>query len=94
MIEMAKPPPLRRGRERQGKREGYTGPVLGDSTKLLHPFMPFGLEELYQSLPNAEETIMRASWPKYTNDFQFAEEAEEMEGVMDVIRSIGTSVQR
>ena len=31
---------------------------------------------------------MRASWPKYTNDFQFAEEAEEMEGVMDVIRSI------
>ena len=46
--------------------------------------MPFITEELYQSLPNAEETIMRASWPKYTNDFQFAEEAEEMEGVMQL----------
>ena len=58
--------------------------VLGDSMKLLHPFMPFITEELYQSLPNAEETIMRASWPKYTNDFRFAEEAEEMEGVMQL----------
>ena len=55
-----------------------------ENIPLLHPFMPFITEELYQSLPNAEETIMRASWPKYTNDFQFAEEAEEMEGVMQL----------
>ena len=87
-IEMAKPRLYGEDASAKANVKAILVRVLGDSMKLLHPFMPFITEELYQSLPNAEETIMRASWPKYTNDFQFAEEAEEMEGVMDVIRSI------
>ena len=87
-IEMAKPRLYGDDESAKANVKAILVRVLGDSMKLLHPFMPFITEELYQSLPNAEETIMRASWPKYTNDFQFAEEAEEMEGVMDVIRSI------
>ena len=87
-IEMAKPRLYGEDESAKANVKAILVRVLGDSMKLLHPFMPFITEELYQSLPNAEETIMRASWPKYTNDFQFAEEAEEMEGVMDVIRSI------
>ena len=87
-IEMAKPRLYGEDESDRANVKAILVRVLGDSMKLLHPFMPFITEELYQSLPNAEETIMRASWPKYTNDFQFAEEAEEMEGVMDVIRSI------
>ena len=87
-IEMAKPRLYGEDASAKANMKAILVRVLGDSMKLLHPFMPFITEELYQSLPNAEETIMRASWPKYTNDFQFAEEAEEMEGVMDVIRSI------
>ena len=87
-IEMAKPRLYGDDESDRANVKAILVRVLGDSMKLLHPFMPFITEELYQSLPNAEETIMRASWPKYTNDFQFAEEAEEMEGVMDVIRSI------
>lgn len=87
-IEMAKPRLYGDDESAKANVKAILVRVLGDSMKLLHPFMPFITEELYQSLPNAEETIMRASWPKYTNDFRFAEEAEEMEGVMDVIRSI------
>ena len=87
-IEMAKPRLYGEDESAKANVKAILVRVLGDSMKLLHPFMPFITEELYQSLPNAEETIMRASWPKYTNDFRFAEEAEEMEGVMDVIRSI------
>ena len=87
-IEMAKPRLYGDDESAKANVKAILVRVLGDSMKLLHPFMPFITEELYQSLPNAEETIMRASWPKYTNDFEFAEEAEEMEGVMDVIRSI------
>ncbi len=87
-IEMAKPRLYGDDESAKANVKAILVRVLGDSMKLLHPFMPFITEELYQSLPNVEETIMRASWPKYTNDFQFAEEAEEMEGVMDVIRSI------
>ncbi len=62
--------------------------VLASSMKLLHPFMPFITEELYQNLPGAEETIMRAAWPQYDAALEFPREAATMEGVMDLIRSI------
>ena len=62
--------------------------VLGDAMKLLHPFMPFITEELYQALPGSEDTIMRRSWPTYDERLSFPEEADTMESIMDVIRSI------
>lgn len=40
--------------------------LLSDSLKLLHPFMPFVTEEIWQSLPNSEGLLMVASWPSYT----------------------------
>ena len=62
--------------------------VFSNAMKLLHPFMPFITEELYQSLPGAEETIMRAAWPEYDGALEFPAEAATMEGVMDLIRAI------
>ncbi|MPM85374.1 Valine--tRNA ligase [bioreactor metagenome] len=62
--------------------------VLGDSMKLLHPFMPFITEELYLALPGIEETVMLSPWPAYQENLCFPEEAETMERIMDVIRSI------
>ena len=62
--------------------------VLGDSMKLLHPFMPFITEELYQALPGAAETIMLSAWPAYDAALCFPQEADTMERIMDVIRAI------
>ena len=50
--------------------------------------MPFITEELYTHLPNAEETIMLSAWPRKREEFSFPKEAEEMEAVMELIRSI------
>ncbi|MEA4969648.1 MAG: valine--tRNA ligase [Candidatus Pelethousia sp.] len=62
--------------------------VLGDSMKLLHPFMPFITEELYLALPGSGETIMLSAWPLYDENLSFPAEADTMERIMDVIRSI------
>ena len=62
--------------------------VLGDSMKLLHPFMPFITEELYTHLPNADRTIMLSDWPKADATLAYPEVARDMEIVMELIRSI------
>ena len=62
--------------------------VISDSMKLLHPFMPFITEELYTHLPNSYETIMLTDFPSFNKDFVFDGEAETMESMMELIRSI------
>ena len=62
--------------------------VLGNAMKLLHPFMPFITEELYQKLPGHEETIMRAAWPEQNSAFSFEAESAQMEAAMEIVRSI------
>ena len=56
--------------------------------KLLHPFMPFITEEIWQSLPHSEESIMVAEWPEYTSKFEFATEEENFQKVISVIRAV------
>ncbi len=62
--------------------------VLGNAMKLLHPFMPFITEDIYTRLPGSEETIMLSKWPKYRPEYDFAQAADGMEQVMDMIRAI------
>ena len=62
--------------------------VLTVSMQLLHPFMPFITEELYQRLPNHQETIMLTAWPKEDDIPTFPKEASTMETLMEVVRSI------
>ena len=65
--------------------------VLVTLLKLLHPFMPFITEEIYQALPKcdgAEDILMTAQWPKYTEALSFPAEESAMEAVMDLIRAI------
>ena len=56
--------------------------------KMLHPFMPFVTEEVYHSIPGTEGYIMLSAWPAADDRLVFPEEAQEMEDVMEVIRSI------
>ncbi len=60
--------------------------VLVDTLRLLHPFMPFITEEIYQNIPGHSETIMLDAWPK-PGDY-WGEAVDNMQGIMSVIRAI------
>ena len=62
--------------------------VLSNTIKLLHPFMPFITETIWQALPHEGESIMISKWPEYQESLNFAVEAEQVETIMDTIRAI------
>ncbi|MBQ3069654.1 MAG: valine--tRNA ligase [Clostridia bacterium] len=62
--------------------------VMNGMLQLLHPFMPFVTEEIWQSLPHEGETLMCTAWPVYDEALSFAAEEREMERVMEAIRAI------
>ncbi len=62
--------------------------VLDQTLRLLHPFMPFITEEIWQSLPHEGDALIVASWPVYREDQEFKAEQEQMESVMNAIRTI------
>ena len=64
--------------------------VLDKALKLLHPFMPFITEELYQALPGSAETIMTQAWPTFDTAHNWAAEEEAFEKVMDYIKAVRT----
>ncbi len=62
--------------------------VLTEILKLLHPFMPFITEEIYQRLPGHADTIMLTQWPKQSGIPEYAEESSLMEVLMETVRAI------
>lgn len=62
--------------------------VLENALKLLHPIMPFITEEIFKNMPSSTGFIMHAAWPTEEKSFVFAEEAKQMEEVMNIIRSL------
>ncbi len=62
--------------------------VMTGMLKLLHPFMPFITEEIWQSLPHEGETLMCSVWPTYNEDLHFPAQEKEMERIMEAIRAI------
>ena len=62
--------------------------VLRGTMQLLHPFMPFITESIWQALPHDGPSIMVSKWPEYQTELCFAAEAEQVETMMDTIRAI------
>jgi valyl-tRNA synthetase len=62
--------------------------VLDSALKLLHPFMPFFTEEIWQKLPQNEESIMVSSFPEYRESYADEAIESEMAVVMEVITGI------
>ena len=62
--------------------------VLIETLKLLHPFMPFITEEIYQALPHTEEFLMLSKWPEYDEALSFPAEEEAMQNVIEAITAI------
>ena len=62
--------------------------VLTYILKLLHPFMPFITEEIYQAIPHDTESIMISKWCVYDESLNFADDEAQMEKIMTAIRAI------
>ncbi len=62
--------------------------VLDQILRLLHPFMPFITEEIWQSIPHEGDALIVAQWPEFCEELNFKAEADAMESVMAAIRAI------
>ncbi len=62
--------------------------TLTQTLKLLHPFMPYITEEIYQALPHEGEVIMTQAYPAFDPALDFPEEEAAMETVMNAIKAV------
>ena len=64
--------------------------VMANTLKLLHPFMPFITEEIWQSLPHEgeAEAIMISQWPAWSEELSFQKEEADFQKIIDIIRAI------
>ena len=64
--------------------------TMSNTLKLLHPFMPYITEEIWQTLPHDGEALIVAKWPEYDEALSFPQEVKDLENVMALIRAIRT----
>lgn len=79
---------LQKGGEEAQNAKNVLVYVLSNTLKLLHPFMPFITEEIWQTLPHDGKSIMISSWPEYSEELCFSDDEAKMEKVMEAIRAI------
>ena len=88
-IELIKPRLYgKAGEEARATAQQVLVTVLTGAMKLLHPYMPFITEEIYQALPHDTESIMISAWPKADPALQNKAAEKGMEAIMNAIRSI------
>ncbi|MEK3645877.1 valine--tRNA ligase [Aeribacillus sp. FSL M8-0235] len=87
-IEMAKIPLYGNDEEAKKTTRSILAYVLDQTLRLLHPFMPFITEEIWQHLPHQGESITIASWPVVRQELSDEKAANEMKLLVDVIRSV------
>ena len=86
-IEIAK---IRLNSEDKATAKAVLVYVMSGCMKLLHPFMPFITEEIWQSLPHSGESIMISDWVKYDESLNFSSEEAEFESIMAAVKAIRT----
>ncbi len=86
-IELAKARLQSDGQTAQNARQVLVW-VMDKTLKLLHPFMPFITEEIWQSMPHEGETIMIQQYPVYEEKNSYPDAAREMNIIMDAIKAI------
>jgi valyl-tRNA synthetase len=62
--------------------------VMTGTLQLLHPFMPFITEEIWQTLPHEGESIMVSKWPEPDASHSYPEAAQEMAKIMEAVRAV------
>ncbi|MCT6925458.1 valine--tRNA ligase [Metasolibacillus sp.] len=87
-IEMAKLPLYGEDEAAKKTTRSVLAHVLDQTMRLLHPFMPFITEEIWQHLPHEGESITVAAWPTVNPAFNFEQDEQSMKLLMDIIRSV------
>ena len=87
-IETVKPRLFDKESEGRLEAQYILNKVLVDSMKLLHPFMPFVTEEIYQNLIKNSDSIMISDWPVYKEELSYKSEESRMEFIIEAIRAI------
>ncbi len=87
-IEMAKLPLYGDDEEAKKTTRSILAYVLDQTMRLLHPFMPFITEEIWQNLPHSGESITQASWPVVNEAMVDEQAASEMKLLVEIIRSV------
>ncbi|MDD5476965.1 MAG: valine--tRNA ligase [Candidatus Omnitrophica bacterium] len=62
--------------------------ILEKTLRIIHPFMPFITEEIWQRLPGAKNSIMQQSWPHLQKDLINIEDEQQMQAAFDIINTI------
>ncbi len=86
-IEISKIRLQKGGNEAQGAKQVLVW-VMDKILKILHPFMPFITEEIWQTIPHDGESIMISAWPEFNEAFSYESEEAEMERIMTAVRAI------
>jgi len=89
-IEMAKLPLYGDDEKSKLTTRSVLAYVLDNTMRLLHPFMPFITEEIWQNLPHKGESITIADWPQVDSILSDQTAASEMKLLMDIIHSVRT----
>jgi valyl-tRNA synthetase len=87
-IEMAKLPLYGEDEDAKKMTRSVLAYVLDNTMRLLHPFMPFITEEIWQSLPHEGESITIAAWPTVNESLTDSKKASSMKLLSDIIRSV------
>ena len=86
-IELTKPR-IQAGGETAFAAQNVLVYVMQGMLKLLHPFMPFITEEIWQAIPSSEEAIIISKWPLYNAEFDFSEERKEFAKIIEAVTKI------
>ena len=87
-IELSKPVLYGDDNEKKDNAVSVLCYVLKNMLKLLHPFIPFVTEEIYDHIPGANESIMVSDFPKYNSKLVYRKERAATEKIMDIIKSV------
>lgn len=90
-IEMSKIPMNGEDEEQKQTTRSVLSYVLDRIMRMLHPFMPFVTEKIWQSLPHEGETIVNAAWPTVNQELMFDDSKQTMQQLVEIIKSVRQS---
>ncbi|MCG3399098.1 valine--tRNA ligase [Staphylococcus massiliensis] len=90
-IEMSKIPMNGDDEARKQTTRSVLSYTLDQIMRMLHPFMPFVTEHIWQNLPHQGDSIVTASWPKVDTSLQFEDSKTTMEHLVEIIKAVRQS---